>query len=272
MTTTTAPTPARVLGLREVITHTWYMTDRQFRVFARQPAYLVITLIQPVIWLFLFGQLFRDIVDLPGFGTGSYLDYLVPGVVVMNAVSANMWAGMGMLEEIERGTLDRFLVTPLRRGALINANIVAQGCSTAFQSLVMIGLGRLAGAHYPGGLTGILVLIVVSSVLGTVFGAFSNALGMVARQRETVIALNTFLLLPLTFLSSAFMPASRMPGWMREAARFNPLNWALEAARSAMRANPDWALVAERGAALIALAAFAVWLSARAFRGYRTSV
>lgn len=149
---------------------------------------------------------------------------------------------------------------------------MAQGCSTAFQSLVMIGLGRLAGAHYPGGLTGILVLIVVSSVLGTVFGAFSNALGMVARQRETVIALNTFLLLPLTFLSSAFMPASRMPGWMREVARFNPLNWALEAARSAMRADPDWALVAERGAALIALAAFAVRLTARAFRGYRNSV
>ncbi|MEU0939123.1 ABC transporter permease [Embleya sp. NPDC005971] len=258
--------------MRETITHTWYMTARQFRVFLRQPVYLVITLIQPVIWLFLFGQLFRDIAELPGFGAGTYLDYLIPGVVVMNAVSANMWAGMGILEEIERGTLNRFLVTPLRRSALVNANVVAQGCSTAFQSLVMVGLGKLAGAHYPGGFAGVLVLIVVASVLGTVFGAFSNAVGMVARERETVIALNTFLLLPLTFMSSAFMPPSRMPDWMREVARFNPLDWALTATRSAMRADPDWALVAERGAALVGLAAFAVWLSMRTFRAYRKSV
>ncbi|MGC0418964.1 ABC transporter permease [Embleya sp. AB8] len=270
--TITVPSAVRAGGLREAITHTWYMTDRQFRVFFRQPAYLIITLIQPVIWLFLFGQLFRNVADLPGFGAGSYLDYLVPGVVVMNAVSANMWAGMGVLEEIDRGTLNRFLVTPLRRSALVNANVVAQGCSTAFQSLVMIALGRLGGAHYPGGVVGILVLIVVSSILGTIFGAFSNALGMVARQRETVIALNTFLLLPLTFLSSAFLPAANMPHWIRVIARFNPLDWALRSARSAMRADPDWAMVAERGAALVALAAFAVWLSMRTFRVYRKSV
>src|SRR3954452_2479529 len=114
-----------------------YFTLRRLRVFIQQPAFLVFTLIQPVIWLFLFGNLFRRIVDLPGFGAGSYLTYLVPGVVVMTAVSSSMWAGMGTLEEIERGTLNRFLTTPVSRAALMNANVVQQGLTTAAQSALI---------------------------------------------------------------------------------------------------------------------------------------
>src|SRR3954467_8855087 len=93
-----------------------YFTGRRLKVFVQQPAFLVVTLIQPVIWLFLCGNLFRRIVDLPGFGGGNYTEYLVPGIVVMTAVSASMWSGMGVLEEIDRGTMNRFLVTPARLG------------------------------------------------------------------------------------------------------------------------------------------------------------
>ncbi|MDF9812235.1 ABC transporter permease [Streptomyces sp. SPB162] len=254
------------------LNHTWYMTQRQLMAILRQPAFLVITLVQPVIWLFLFGSLFRKVVELGGFGTTSYLDYLVPGVVVMSALSSSMWAGMGTLEEIERGTLNRFLVTPVSRAALMNANVVQQGISTALQSVVIVLLGKLGGADYPGGATGLLVLVVAAILLGTVFGAFSNALGMLVRQRESIIGINTFLLLPLTFLSSAFMAVTLMPSWMRHIAAFNPVNWALVAGRSAMAADPDWGLVLSRGGALLALAVAAVWLSTRTFRAYQKSV
>ncbi len=192
------------------VTQTWYMTQRQLMVFARQPAYAVIMLVQPVVWLFLFGALFRNVVELGGFGTTSYLDYLVPGVVVMSALGSNMWAGMGTLEEIQRGTLDRFLTTPASRAALMNGNVVHNGIVTAFQSVVIVLLGLLGGADYPGGVTGVLVLVVASVLLGTVFGALSNALGMLVRERESIIGINTFLLLPLTFLSSAFMAPDQM--------------------------------------------------------------
>ena len=114
-----------------MIADTWWMTHRQLKALLRQPAVLVITLVQPMVWLFLFGNLFRRVVELPGFGAASYLDYLVPGVVVMNAVSANMWAGMGAIDEIERGTLNRFLVTPVSRAAIMNANVIVQALSTA---------------------------------------------------------------------------------------------------------------------------------------------
>ncbi|MFB6935085.1 ABC transporter permease [Streptomyces chartreusis] len=254
------------------ISQTWYMTQRQLMVFVRQPAYAVITLIQPVIWLFLFGSLFRKVVELGGFGTTSYLDYLVPGVVVMSALSSNMWAGMTTLDEIQRGTLDRFLTTPVSRAALMNGNVVNNGLVTALQSVVIVLLGLLGGADYPGGIVGIAVLVVAAVLLGTVFGALSNALGMLVRERESIIGINTFLLLPLTFLSSAFMAPSQMPGWMRHIADFNPLDWAMVAGRSAMSGHPDWGDVLTRGGGLLALAVAAVWLSIQTFRSYQRSV
>ncbi|MFD6336742.1 ABC transporter permease [Streptomyces sp. NPDC060131] len=248
------------------------MTQRQLMAIVRQPVFLLISLIQPVIWLFLFGNLFRRVVELGGFGTTTYLDYLVPGIVVMSALGSSMWAGMGTLEEIERGTLNRFLTTPVSRSALMHANVVQNGISTAGQSVIIVLLGLLGGARYPGGAGGLIVLVAASILLGTVFGALSNALGMLVRERESIIGINTFLLLPLTFLSSAFMASSQMPSWMATIADFNPVNWAMVAGRSALAAEPDWGDVLTRGGALLALAVVAVWLSTRTFRSYQKSV
>jgi ABC-2 type transport system permease protein len=255
-----------------IATHTSLMTGRQLRALARQPAYLVISLIQPVIWLFLFGSLFRKIVELPGFGTASYLDYLVPGVVIMSALSTSMWSGMTVLEEIDRGIMDRFLVLPLHRSAIINASVIMQSLMTTVQSLIIVALGWAAGAHYPGGVAGVVVLIAVSVFIAVVFSAFSNIVGMLARQRETIIGINTFLLLPLTFLSSAFIVTALMPHWMRNVADGNPVNWALEAGRAAMSASPDWSRVLAWGGGLALLAAGVTALSVLTFRAYQKSV
>jgi ABC-2 type transport system permease protein len=255
-----------------IATHTSLMTGRQLRALARQPAYLVISLIQPVIWLFLFGSLFRKIVELPGFGTSSYLDYLVPGVVIMSALSTSMWSGMTVLEEIDRGIMDRFLVLPLHRSAIINASVIMQSLMTTVQSLIIVALGWAAGAHYPGGAAGVLVLIAASVLIAVVFSAFSNTVGMLARQRETIIGINTFLLLPLTFLSSAFIVTALMPHWMRNVADGNPVNWALEAGRAAMSASPDWSRVLAWGGGLALLAIAVTALSVLTFRAYQKSV
>jgi ABC-2 type transport system permease protein len=238
----------------------------------KQAGVVIITLAQPAIWLFLFGELFRRVVDLPGFGAVSYLDYLVPGVVIMNAVSANMWAGMGTIDEIERGTLNRFLVTPVRRSAIVNANVIEQAVSTTIQTLIIIGLGRLGGAHYPGGVGGMAVLAVAAILVGVVFSALSNVMGLLVRQRETIIGLSIFLLLPLTFLSSAFMATSLMPPWIRHVAAGNPVNWAIEAGRAALGASPDWTYIAIHGGYLAGLAAVMIGLSTLSFRSYQKSL
>ena len=255
-----------------IAAHTTWMTQRQLKALARQPAYLVIQLLQPVIWLFLFGSLFRKVAELPGFGAPSYLDYLVPGVVVMSALSTSMWSGMTVLEEIDRGIMDRFLVLPLRRSAIINASVVMKSITTALQSIIIVLLGLAAGAHYPGGAAGLIVLIAASVLIAVVFSALSNTIGMLARQRETIIGLSVFLLLPLTFLSSAFMTPGLMPHWMRIVADGNPVNWALEAGRGAMSASPDWGQVLIQGGGLAVLAAAVTALSVRTFRAYQKSV
>jgi len=247
-----------------------YLTGRRLKVFVKQPAFLVVTLIQPVIWLFLFGNLFRRIVDLPGFGAGNYIEYLVPGIVVMTAVSSSMWSGMGVLEEIDRGTMNRFLVTPARRGAVLEAVVVEQTLSVTVQSTAIVLLGLAAGARYPAG--GVLLLIAAGALLGVVFSSLSNIAGMLVRQRETIIGLNTLLLLPLTFLSSSFMAPALMPAWMRGAARGNPVNWALETCRSALAGSVDWPRTLAYGGGLLALALTLVWLSTRTFKAYQRSV
>src|SRR5580692_4337584 len=105
---------------------TWQVFLRSLRVLVRQPAYLGITLLQPIIWLLLFGALFKSISRIPGFTGGSYINFLTPGVVVMLAVFSAGWTGMGLIEDIEAGVMDRVLVSPVWRGAL-NAGIVAYG-------------------------------------------------------------------------------------------------------------------------------------------------
>ena len=94
----------------------------------RQPAFLVITLIQPMIWLLLFGELFSPVVEIPGFdgGGGSYLEFLTPGVVVMTALFSGGWAGTVYIEDMNRGVMDRLLASPVRRGALMNGTLVYQ--------------------------------------------------------------------------------------------------------------------------------------------------
>src|SRR5262249_50821834 len=125
------------------------------------------------------------------------------------------------------------------------------------------------GAHYPGGIAGLVVLIVTSVLVAIVFSAFSNTVGMLARQRETIIGINSFLMLPLTFLSTAFMAETLMPHWMRVVANCNPLNWAREGGRWGRGATPDGAGVAVGGGglAVLAIAVTALWvLMSRAYQ------
>jgi ABC-2 type transport system permease protein len=95
---------------------------------------------------------------------------------------------------------------------------------------------------------------------------------MTLRQRESIIGLSIFLLLPLTFLSTAFMAKPLMPGWMQAVASANPVNWALEAARGTLSASVDWHAALLNGGGLVVLAVLTVWLSLRTFRGYQRTV
>jgi len=136
----------------------------------------------------------------------------------------------------------------------------------------VIVLGLLVGARFPGGLAGLGVLVACSALLGASLGALSNGMALLARKEETVIAASNFVLLPLTFLSSAFMQRDLMPGWIQTVARYNPVEWTTQAGREALTAQPDWGLVLSRMGLLAALALVCTWLATRAFRTYQRAI
>jgi ABC-2 type transport system permease protein len=254
------------------ITQSAYMTQRHTRALLRQPWFVAITLVQPIIWLVLFGQLFRSVVEIPGFSSAaSYLDYLVPGVIAMTALFSASWSGMGLIDDIDRGILDRFLVSPTHRSSLITGRLVHEGISTVIQASIICGMAWLLGARFESGLAGFGMLLACAVLLAATFGALSNALALVLRQRESVIGANQFMGLPLTFMSAAFMPLDLVPGWIAAVAHFNPLNWAVEAGREALMASPDWSFVVFRLAGLLAVAVIAAAVATRAFRSYQRS-
>jgi len=247
------------------------MSARALRVLIRQPVFVAITLVQPLLWLLLFGALFKHVVELPGFATDSYIDYLTPGVVVMSAVFSAGWNGMGMINDLQRGVLDRFLTTPVRRGPLVAGPVLQAVIVALLQSVVIVALGALAGASFSR-LSGVVVLFVAAGLLAAGFAALSNALALVTRQEESLIGAVQFLALPLTFLSTVFIAQALLPGWIADVARANPVNWAIEASRSALSAHADWGLVLPRLGGLVALAAVGSWLATRAFRSYQRSL
>jgi ABC-2 type transport system permease protein len=245
---------------------------RGVRVLVRQPAYLGITLGQPLIWLLLFGALFKAIAQIPGFHGGSYIDFLTPGVVVMLAITSAGWTGMGFIEDINGGVMDRMLVSPVWRGALNAGSVIYAVTTIVIQSALIMLLALALGADYKGGVGGALLLILLAALLGAAFASLSNGLAVLTRQRETLIGAVSAVVLPLTFLSSALMQQSLVPAWIRTVAKFNPVNWAVEAGRSAAMEKIDWSLVGTRLGLLAALMLLCAILATRAFGAYQRSL
>lgn len=249
---------------------TWFLLLRHLRTTVRIPIWIAVTLIQPVIWLTIYGQLFRRVVDIPGFGADSYIQFLTPGVVVMTALFGSAWSGMGILEDLTDGVMDRLLATPVNRAALISARVLHAVLTVTVQSVIILVFGMLLGARVGGGPAGFLAILLLGSLLGAGMSALSNGLALVTRREESLIAVINFFGLPLTFLSTAFMASDLMPGWIRALSRANPVNWAVTASRDAMLGQA-WGGVAKAALLLLGFAAAAVWVSTQAFRAYRRS-
>jgi len=246
-----------------------WLTVRQLRALLRQPAYLSISLVQAVIWLPLFGSLFHKVVDVPGFGSRSYFDYLTPGVVMMSAMFSSGWSGMSMINDMTSGVMNRLLATPARRLALIAGSLGYTAVVIIIQTGIIILLGWALGAHYGPASA---LIVVAAILLAFVVAALSDGLALLVRQEESLIAAVNFLVLPLTFLSSAMVSKTVMPGWIRTVTRFNPVDWAVTAARSAASAHPDWATIGGHLGYLAALALVSALLAGRAFSVYRRAM
>ena len=254
-----------------VIRHTGWMVVRQMRNLSREPIWIALMVIQPLIWLLLYGQLFSRVGALRG-GASTYVEFLAPGIICMNAFFGGSWSGMAMIADLDRHVIDRFLAAPASRFAIIFSQVVRAGLIAMFQALLLLLLGLALGVRVHGGFLGWLVVFAASALLAMAFAGFSHGVALLVRKEASMIATANFVGLPLMFLSAILIPPRQMPNWIEQLSRFNPVNWGVHAARNAVVVGGHWG--ASGGYLLLLVAAtaatslFATWC----FRAYQRSI
>jgi ABC-2 type transport system permease protein len=204
----------------------------------RNPFVLVVSLVQPIIFLVLFTQVFGNVAGGAVEGaTGagiSYETYLVPAIAVQVALAAAVTSGIGLVNDIENGMFEKVLVTPMNRTAIFLGKTAAEVFRIAVQIGIILGLGTLLGAEIATGLVGVVGIMGIGVLFSLWFVAFSNSLAILTRDQESTIIGANLLQFPLLFLSSAFLPLETLPNWIQTFARLNPVTYGVDATRSLM--------------------------------------
>lgn len=250
---------------------TWFMVGRQARNLMREPIWIALLVIQPLVWLTLYGQLFKRVTHLPGggFGTASYITFLAPAIVVMNAFFGGTWSGMAMINDLDRDVLPRFLATPVSRVALVASQLVRSALISVIQGLIILLIALALGVRIDAGLRGWLVILVSAALVSAAFAGVSQAIALLTRKEATMIALANFIGLPLLFLSSTLISIKQVPHWMQIAARYNPVNWGVDAAREVVLPGTDWGSVGTHLGLLLGLTVVMGALATWTFRIYQ---
>lgn len=253
------------------VAQTLFLTGRVLRNLARQPIWIVVMVVQPMFWLLLYSQLFDRITDLGSFGTSSYVDYLTPGVAVMTAFFSGSWAGMGMIEDLDRGVVERFLATPARRSAIVFGRVLESAIVATLQAVLILLTGLALGATN-GGPAGWLVILLASFLIAAGFAGLSHGVALLTRQEASMIAIAQFIGLPLLFVSSLLIARELIPGWMQDLSLLNPVEWAVRAARGEALPGTDWGEMGVFLALLVGFAALAGAFATWCFRSYQRAL
>lgn len=227
----------------ELVQETLALTRRLFLQLARRPSSLVAGVLQPLIWLILFGALFTNAPDglLPG-GI-SYGRFLGAGVIVFTAFSGALNAGLPVMFDREFGFLNRLLVAPLRsRSSIVLASVIYITVISLVQSLAIMLTAALLGYGWPGA-AGFVLVIVTLLLLVFAVTALSLGLAFALPGHIELIAVIFVANLPLLFASTALAPLSFMPGWLGWLAALNPLTFAIEPIRAAYKGPLDLSAV-----------------------------
>jgi ABC-2 type transport system permease protein len=254
------------------IRHTWFLTVRQARNLMREPIWIVLLLVQPMVWLVLYGQLFKNVTRLGGFGTTSYITFLAPAIVVMNAFFGATWSGMSMIADLDHKVIERFLATPASRLSLVLSQIVRSALTAAIQAVIILVVSMALGVRIHTGVAGWVVIILAAILVNSAFAGISQAIALLTRREATMIAVANFIGLPLLFLSTTMIARTQMPHWMQETARFNPVDWGVRASREVVLPGTAWATVGWMLLLLLGLTALTTAWATWTFRAYQRSL
>ncbi len=234
----------------------------ELRKVARDPSEVLTRSVQPLLWLAVFGQVFGRMRAIPA-GPVGYTAFLAPGILAQSVLFSAIFYGIAIIWERDLGILQKLLVSPAYRGALVTGKAVAGGVRALAQSLVVVAIAALLGvplSHAPLAMLGVAAAVMLGAAL---FATFSLVVACVVKTRERFMGIGQVLTMPLFFASNAIYPIEVMPPWLRALARVNPLTYLVDALRAQMLAGGhsafglawDFGVLAAVFVALVALAA-----------------
>lgn len=202
---------------------------------------------------------------IPNIGGNSYLGFILPLSIVSSSLSGAGIAAQNLVRDVETGYFDKLLLTPVSRAALLLGPILAGALILGLQATLVLGVALLMGLESATGIAGLLAVIGFAVLLGTGFAGFtvSAALGS-GNAAATQGA--SFIFFPLTFLAPTFVPLDLLDGWLKTAARLNPITYVLEAMRVIINSGWDNQIIARGLAACLLLGVLMYALAVQALR------
>jgi ABC-2 type transport system permease protein len=209
---------------------TWLVFQRNLGLTLGNPAWTVIGLIQPLMYLVLFAPLLKGIVSTPGFPSGGAYNVFVPGLLIQLGLFGAAFVGFSLVAELRYGVVERLQVTPVSRFALLLGRSLRDVLILLVQSLMLILLSLPFGLDiHP---VGLIVMLLLVAMIGFLMASFSYALALWLKSEDALAPFLTTITLPLLLLSGVLLPLTLAPIWLRRLAQANPLSYAVNAARA----------------------------------------
>ncbi len=201
---------------------------RQLRMNLRNPAWVIIGMIQPVLYVLLFGPLLKPLINQ--FGATNAYTFFIPGMLVQLGIFGSFFAGFSLIGEWREGVIEAERVTPASRTALLFGRLMRDLLQLLVQALILVGLGYVLGMKAP--LAGVVVGIVITMLVGGACAAGSNALALTTKSEDVMAPLINMIMMPVLLLSGILLPMTIGPAWLVRVSDFMPFRWVVDAVRT----------------------------------------
>lgn len=242
---------------------TWLIFIRYIGIFLRNPAWVIIGLIQPILYLLLFAPLLKGIANTRGFPPGGAYNVFVPGLLIQLGLFGASGVGFGLIAELRAGVIERFRVTPVSRFALLMGRALRDILVLLVQSLILLLLSIPFGLHAT--VSGVLVMLGLVALIGLGMSSICYAAALALRSEDSYAPLIFTVSLPLLLLSGVLLPLDFAPDWLKNIAAANPLSYAVKAARDMFNGHSGDPDVIKGLVIMVALCIVGVAIGARSF-------
>ena len=207
---------------------TFIVFRRQIRMNLRNPAWVIIGALQPILYLLLFGPLLKPLVSQ--FGATNAYTFLVPGLLVQLGMFGAFFAGFGLIAEWREGVVEAERVTPASRTALLMGRLLRDLLQLLVQALILIGLGTAMGMRPSWG--GVVAGVGITVLVGGACAAASNALALTTKSEDVMAPVINMVMMPVLLLSGIMLPMTLGPAWLERMSDFMPFRWIVDGVRS----------------------------------------